>query len=236
MGFNSYHNGSGRGAFIEYAAYAAYKPATVKHGPISRHEAELRPLDIVCYLSSEVPNYRTIIPELQGGVTIPATVHKIMEWENFHNGVAIVSAQGKQTYALPFLATDYALHQDRYRTSKEIDVHINGIAFVLDVHTPDRSSEASYADNFTAYMHSSQLTNYACIDVIAEVESVREVDAIGREDGGAYLAKMRLITKEDEPDFFTIDVYAVQETLRFEKLTAGMKVTGILQLQGRLAE
>ncbi len=92
------------------------------------------------------------------------------------------------------------------------------------------------SEDFTTYAPSESLPNYACFDFIAQIVDFKETELL--EDGSikGYILKLKLITHEDSEDFFTIDAFVNKENIRFETLTKGMKVTGALQLQGKIAE
>ena len=237
VGYRLYNEEAGHNALLENVALALTLGPRATEGSVNRYAAGRTPLDVVVYKENMAERMKFFVPEVSTNVVIPTRIREITEWENFGAEMAIVNGRGKDTFGIPFLATDYALHRDRYRNATEpLDLHVAGIAFILKPFEADPDAEVKYADNFTAYMHTSQLPNYACVDVIAEVEAVTEVEALAPDQGPAYVLKLRLITQEDEPDFFTVDTYIVRESLQVPRPEVGMKLTGMVQLQGRLVE
>ena len=136
-----------------------------------------------------------------------------------------------------FLATDYAENKEIYVSKKELELNVSGIAFVLDIHKADNSdSEPKYSKDFTMYMPNNDLPNYACFDFIGELEGFKESNLLEGNKVQGYLLNVRLITNEEIKDFFTIDIFVAKENMRFSELEKGMKLTGMFQLQGRIAK
>ena len=235
VGYRYYNEEQGEQVLLEYVALALTQgPRATEHN-VNRYACDRQDLDVIVYKENMQERMKFFLPEVQTDVVIPTTIRKITEWENFGHEVAIVNGQGRATFGLPFLATDYALHRDRYRNATgPLDLYVSGIAFILQAFKHQEGNEEGYAKNFTAYIHSSQLPDYACVDVIAEVKAVREVEVLAKAMGEAYVLTLQLINKDDEPNFFTIDVYVVRESLQLPTPVVGMRVTGMVQLQARL--
>ena len=84
------------------------------------------------------------------------------------------------------------------------------------------------------YLPSQDLTDYACFDFIGHLEDFRETKLLQDDSLLGYILKMRLITKPGEENFFTIDMYVTTENMRFKALEKGMKLTGLVQMQGEI--
>jgi hypothetical protein len=179
----------------------------------------------------------TIIPEVKTDYVLDFETRSIREWENALNLQAIVAGPARETFGVWFFATDYAENRNTYITQPHLKVNISGIVFILDVHTnTDLPDGTKMSEDFTTYAPSQDLPNYACFDFIAQVADFKETELL--EDGSVkgYILKLKLITNEENEDFFTIDAFVNKENMRFETPTKGMKVTGALQLQGKIAE
>ncbi|MDR4951706.1 hypothetical protein REB14_05870 [Chryseobacterium sp. ES2] len=178
-----------------------------------------------------------IIPEVTTDYTLDFETRSIREWENALNLQAIVAGPTRETFAVWFFATDYAENKNTYMTQPHLKVNVSGIVFILDVHTNiDLPDGTKMSEDFTTYAPSQDLPNYACFDFIGQVVDFKETELL--EDGSVkgYILKLKLITNEENEDFFTIDAFVNKENMRFETPTKGMKVTGALQLQGKIAE
>lgn len=179
----------------------------------------------------------TIIPEVKTDYVLDFETRSIREWENALNLQAIVAGPARETFGVWFFATDYAENRNTYMTQPHLKVNISGIIFILDVHTnTDLPDGTKMSEDFTTYAPSQDLPNYACFDFIAQVVDYKETELL--EDGSVkgYILKLKLITNEENEDFFTIDAFVNKENMRFETPAKGMKVTGALQLQGKIAE
>ncbi|SMO62845.1 hypothetical protein SAMN06265171_103375 [Chryseobacterium rhizoplanae] len=179
----------------------------------------------------------TIIPEVKTDYVLDFETRSIREWENALNLQAIVAGPARETFGVWFFATDYAENRNTYMTQPHLRVNISGIVFILDVHTnTDLPDGTKMSEDFTTYAPSQDLPNYACFDFIAQVVDYKETELL--EDGSVkgYILKLKLITNEENEDFFTIDAFVNKENMRFETPAKGMKVTGALQLQGKIAE
>lgn len=178
----------------------------------------------------------TIIPEVKTDFTLDFETRSVREWENALNLQAIVAGPARNTFGVWFFATDYAENRNVYLTQPHLNINLSGVVLILDVHTnTDLPDGTQLSEEFTTYAPSQELPNYACFDFIAKVVDCKETTLL--EDGSVkgYILKLKLITHEESEDFFTIDAFVNKENMRFENLTKGMKVTGALQLQGKIA-
>ncbi|MDQ1855573.1 hypothetical protein [Chryseobacterium sp. WLY505] len=193
--------------------------------------------DGVRFKTIVTPELSMIVPEVTTDYTLDFETRSIREWENALNLQAIVAGPARETFGVWFFATDYAENRNTYMTQPHLKVNVSGILFILDIHTnTDLPDGNKMSEDFTTYAPSQDLPNYACFDFIGQVVDFKETELL--EDGSVkgYILKLKLITNEEREDFFTIDAFVNKENMRFETPTKGMKVTGALQLQGKIAE
>lgn len=181
--------------------------------------------------------FSTIYPEVKTDFSLDFETKEINEWENTADLEAIVAGSGRDTFGVWFFATDYAENKKIYATQKYVHVNISGIVFVLDIHTDfDLPDGTKMSKEFTTYMPSKDLPNYACFDFIGQLIDFKETELLADGSITGYILKLRLITNEEMDNFFTIDAFVNKENIRFDTLTKGMKLTGALQLQGKIVE
>ncbi|WP_298895071.1 hypothetical protein [uncultured Psychroserpens sp.] len=233
FGFNRFNNKDGSQILKEYFALAMTKAEGDLDKGIVTSSIEFKDIDFKGVLQRGEP--MTLLPIVKTDYVIDVEHRDIQEWENVDNLEAIVSGKARDTFGIWYYATDYAKNRQRYLTEKNLNMHISGIAFVLDIHTKDESSEVPYSDEFTAYFPSKDVPNFGCFDFIGEVEDFRETSVLDDDSLKGFIMSVRLITNEEVKDFFTIDIYVTPENMRFETLTKGLKVTGMFQMQGCIA-
>lgn len=177
----------------------------------------------------------TIIPEVKTDYTLDFETRSVREWENALNLQAIVAGPARNTFGVWFFATDYAENRNAYLTQPHLNINISGVVLILDAHQDtDLPDGTKMSEEFTTYMPSQTLPNYACFDFIAKVVDFKETTLLEDRSVKGYILKLKLITHEESEDFFTIDAFVNKENMRFENLTKGMKVTGAVQLQGKI--
>ncbi|WNI38999.1 hypothetical protein [Chryseobacterium sp. SG20098] len=192
--------------------------------------------DGVTFKTTLTEELSIIIPEVTTDYTLDFETRSIREWENALNLQAIVAGPARETFGVWFFATDYAENKNTYMTQPHLKVNISGIVFILDIHTnTDLPDGTKMSEDFTTYAPSQDLPNYACFDFIGQVVDFKETELLEDRSVKGYILKLKLITNEENEDFFTIDAFVNKENIRMETLTKGMKVTGALQLQGKIA-
>ncbi|MDH5035586.1 MULTISPECIES: hypothetical protein [Chryseobacterium] len=192
--------------------------------------------DGVTFKTTLTEELSIIIPEVTTDYTLDFETRSIREWENALNLQAIVAGPARETFGVWFFATDYAENKNTYMTQPHLKVNISGIVFILDIHTnTDLPDGTKMSEDFTTYAPSQDLPNYACFDFIGQVVDFKETELLEDRSVKGYILKLKLITNEENEDFFTIDAFVNKENMRMETLTKGMKVTGALQLQGKIA-
>lgn len=182
---------------------------------------------------------RTIFPVVKTNYFIEVENKQINEWDNINNLEAVISGSGRDTFGLTYFATDYAIHKDKYKTNKKLNIELSGVIYVLDIsdmHEKQTEEGPNFSDNFTMYMPNKEMAEFGCFDFVGKLESFREISVSEDKSVKAYILKVKLITNEDFEDFFTIEMFVNKENMRFENLTIGMKLTGMFQLQGQIKE
>lgn len=178
----------------------------------------------------------SFFPVIHTDYVIDVINKEICEWENADRLEAIIKGGGRDTFGIQYFATDYAENRELYHSQKQLNIKISGIAFVLDIYSPEESnSELKYSENFTAYMPNNDLPGYGCFDFIGQVEDYREIRFLENNSQKGYIMKMRLITHDEQADFFTIDLFVSPENMRFSNVEKGMKLTGMFQMQGEIS-
>ncbi len=235
FGFESYRERHGSEILMEYFALALTNGHVQKYNNIAI--SELKYKDISLKAISVNGNPKTILPVIKTDYTIDVVNKEIIEWENIENLEAIIKGTGRNTFGITYFATDYPENREKYHSKKEHNIKISGIAFVLDIYKTENSEiEKTFSPDFTAYMPNNDLPGYACFDFIGQLEDFKETFFLDNNNQKGYLMNIRLITNSDMKDFFTIDIFVTSENMRFKKLTKGMKLTGMFQMQGQIAE
>ncbi|MGG1921049.1 hypothetical protein [Chryseobacterium sp.] len=220
--------------------YGQYLSAVLMQSTVSDPTGEARnktEFEDVRFKTIVTDELSTIIPEVKTDYTLDFETRSIREWENALNLQAIVAGPARDTFGVWFFATDYAENRNTYMTQPHLKVNVSGIVFILDVQTnTDLPDGTKMSEDFTTYAPSQDLPNYACFDFIGQVVDFKETELLEDRSVKGYILKLKLITNEENEDFFTIDAFVNKENMRMETLTKGMKVTGALQLQGKIAE
>lgn len=231
FGFTRYREQNGRELLTECITHGMMNRPVWQQNSISTRETGFNNVLLKTVALNDTPVF--VIPVVQTGDVVDVENKEIAEWENVNNFCAIISGNGRNTFGLWYLATDYAENRERYHTQKKLDMHISGIVFVLDVYTARDNDSVPYSEDFTAYMPSSDLPNFACFDFIGQLEEFSETT--GENGVKGFLLNVRLITNPDIKNFFTINMYVAAENMRFTELVKGMKISGMFQMQGCIA-
>jgi hypothetical protein len=234
FGFNNYHSKNRSQILKDYFSLILKEEPCFENNIIRICQMQFDDVDFKTISINDTP--RIILPKVKTEYTIDVENAEIQEWENLGNQLAIVKAKGKDTFAIRYLATDYGENKEKYFSQKHHKILVSGIAFVLDTYKQSsENKDINMSNDFTAYMPNDKLSGYACFDFIGELEDYKETFLLNANSLQGYLLKIRLITKPDIHDFFTIQMFVHPENMRFSKLEKGMKLTGMFQLQGRIA-
>lgn len=235
FGFESYRKPNGSQILREYFALSMTKTPIYSKNDMKISQVEFEDIIFKSVIVNEKP--KTILPIVKTDYIVDVENRDIDEWENVDNIEAIVSGKGRDTFGLWYFATDYAENRNKYLTEKKLNIKISGIAFVLDKYTDNKiETDIQFSEDFTSYMPNNDLQNYACFDFIGQLEDFKETYLLEDKSLKGYILKVRLITNEEVKDFFTIDIYVTNENMRFSDLTKGMKLKGMFQMQGKIAD
>lgn len=236
FGYPSNSDEKGQQRIMEYFALALTKEAVFSNANMKISQLDYS--DVILKAISIDDNPKSFLPIVKTTYTLDIETINIIEWENVSNLEAIITGSGRDTFGLSYFATDYAEHSEKYKSQKKLNINLSGIALVLDVSTMDTEvGDMKLSENFTTYMPNKDLKGFACYDIIGELENFREIKLMEEEDSmNGYILKIRLITNDEIKDFFTIDVYAHPENIRFSDLKIGMKLSGLVQFQGCISD
>jgi len=173
-------------------------------------------------------------PYLPATGILPFKTKKIVEWEYGGGGLeAELEGIGKDIYALGFFATDYVIHKHIYISNPSINIRLSAFALVADKFTDD-SSESLLSEEFTSYLPSDRFNSFSYFDFIGKILDIKEVSIV--KDRSGYLAKVKLLTDENDDNFFTIDIFINRQNLKISSLETGMRISGLLWFQAELAD
>ncbi|PID87493.1 hypothetical protein CSB07_00795 [Candidatus Gracilibacteria bacterium] len=232
FGFESYKKSSGAKILVKYFGLALNNGKITKYNDITISKLDYS--DISLKGISLKDEAITFLPVIKTDHIIDVVNREINEWENVENLEAVITAGGRGGFGLAYFATDYAENREKYLSKKEHKIKISGIAFVLDIIKSEILAKSS--DDFTMYMPNKDLASCACFDFVGKVEDFRETFFLEDNSQKGYLMKVRLVTEPNIQEFLTIDIFVNLENMRFKKLVKGMRVSGMFQMQGELAD
>lgn len=189
-------------------------------------EVKIKTLSVNDELLSAFPYFKT-------KYTLPFETKEVIEWSHVNHLEAEIKGGGRDTFGLAFFATDYAENKAKYRSIKKLSIHISAIALVLDKSDLTEINGTPVSSDFATYMPNNDLTRPTYYDFIGVLNAFKPCN-ISRENSG-YILNVKLINQEEDPDFFTVDLFVNRENMRIDKLTKGMKVAGALWFQGEIA-
>ncbi len=180
----------------------------------------------------------TIYPVIKSVFCIDVINTQINEWENSDNLEAVISGGGRDTFGITYFATDYAENKSIYHSSPKLDITFSAILFVLKDRDDEEGTilpnEASFAEDFVAYMPHKDLAEFGCYDFLGIIEDFYENDISEGINIEGYILNIRLINYEDKKDFFTIPMFLNKDNMKLNNLEKGMRVSGAFQLLGEI--
>lgn len=182
---------------------------------------------------------QTFIPVVHTDRILPFKTKNIREWANVGGIEAVLEGGGRDTFLVRFYATDYTKNKHRYLTEQNLDIKMAGIAFAFQAGGLNESrpeGEPKFADDFCGYFPNQDYFYLGVVDFTGIVVDFKEVQANEHLREKAYMVTVKLINKEDDPDFFVVDVYVHKTTMNFTHLENGMTVKGAIQFVGHIAE
>ena len=234
FGFESYRKPGGSKVLEECFALAMVNGQAFTKGAVT--VSSLHFSDVSFKAVQQSGKAQTILPVIKTDYVVPVENKEINEWENVNNLEAVVTGSGRDTFGISYFATDYAVNRELYLSQKKLNIKLSGIVFVLDLSKKSEDGDMKLADDFTAYMPNKDLPGYGCFDFIGLLEDFKETSLLPDKSLKGYILKVRLINNPEIKDFFTIDMYVTPENMRFTELSKGMKITGMFQLLGEIAE
>lgn len=172
-------------------------------------------------------------PYVETSYILPFETKRIVEWSHSEYKEAEIEGGGRATFGLSFYATDYAVNKEKYQTEKKLNIRISAVALVLDTSDFTEVNGVPLSPDFCTYMPNNDLSTSAYFDFIGVLNDFKPCKI--QEGNEGYLLNVKLINQEEDPDFFTIDMFINKENMRFDTLTKGMKITGAFWLQGEIA-
>lgn len=172
-------------------------------------------------------------PYLKTTYILPFETKQIIEWSHVSKLEAEITGGGRDTFGLGFFATDYAINRNVYRSNKKLNIHISAFGLVLDKSDLTQIGDNKVSPDFATYMPNNDIPSPTYYDFIGTLNSFKECKLT--KDVKGYIINVKLINQEDQPDFFTIDMFINSENMRITNLKEGMKVSGMLWLQGEIA-
>ncbi|NOQ73143.1 MAG: hypothetical protein GQ574_14145 [Crocinitomix sp.] len=173
-------------------------------------------------------------PYLKTTYTLPFETKQIIEWSHIAKLEAEIKGGGRDTFGLAFFATDYGINRNKYKSIKKLNINISAIAMVLDKSDLTEINGTPLSPDFATYMPSKDILRPTYYDFIGVLNNFQECNL--SKDSLGYILNVKLINQENEPDFFTVDMFVNRENMRITDLKKGMKVAGALWFQGEIAK
>lgn len=172
-------------------------------------------------------------PYLKTNYVLPFETKQIIEWSHVAKLEAEIKGGGRDTFGLAFFATDYAENRNIYKSTKKLNIHISAFGLVLDKSDLTEINGTKVSSDFATYMPSKDIPRPTYYDFIGILNDFKECKLTNENTG--YIINVKLINQEDQPDFFTVDMFINRENMRITELKKGMKVAGALWFQGEIA-
>ncbi len=234
IGFNSLNSENGRNFINEILV------KSVNEKPeLSTKSHELKSISIAnnpnlkLRVLTDTKNVLSAFPYLRTTYVMPYKTKEIIEWKHMKKCEAEIKGGGRNTFGFDFFPTDYAINKSKYTANNEIQLHVSAIAFVVDKSEFNQDTEVKFSEDFVSYLPSSNLPRQTYYDFIGKVIDFEEIKLDNNAQG--YIAKVKLINEDTDPDFFTVDMFMNKENMRISALERGLKITGLLWFQGEIA-
>ncbi len=234
IGFNSLNSEHGRNFINEILV------KSVNEKPdLSTNSHELKSISIAnnpnlkLRVLTDTKIVLSAFPYLRTTYVLPYKTKEIIEWKDMKKCEAEIKGGGRNTFGFDFFPTDYAINKSKYTANNEIQLHVSAIAFVVDKSELNQDTEVKFSEDFVSYLPSSNLPRQTYYDFIGKVIDFEEIKFDNNAQG--YIAKVKLINEDSDPDFFTVDMFMNKENMRISALERGLKITGLLWFQGEIA-
>jgi hypothetical protein len=232
LGFDFFRTETGEQLFMEYSALASMQPSVGKKG-ITCHQLSFGDVKIVAVKVQK--QLKTVYPMIQTRNVLSVETNEINEWANVEQLEAVIAGTGRDTFGVTYFATDYALNRDKYLSTKKLNIELSAICYTLDI-----AGEKSFnghpdaSNDFTAYLPNKDLVSIGCYDFIGVLKTFKAVSIFDNRVQG-YILTVELLKNPNIKDFFILEMFVNQDNMKFEGLFMGMKLTGLFQLQGKIA-
>lgn len=234
IGFNSVNDEKGRNFINAIMAKSMTEKTELrtKHHELKSASISGNP-KLKLRVLTNTKNVISAFPYLPTNYKLPYSTKEIIEWEHMNGFEAEIKGGGRNTFGFDFFATDYAINKSKYLVNKEIQLKVSAIAFVVDKSEINQDTEVQFSEDFVSYMPSSNLPRQTYYDFIGKVIDFEEANINSLSNG--YIAKVKLINNDSDPNFFTIDMFMNKENMRIPSLEKGMKISGLLWFQGEIS-
>jgi hypothetical protein len=231
FGFNIFQTPNGNIALQEYFAETMYLGSKNEREDITSFELKYHDLIFKGISKSNVPV--TFYPVVLTDNIIEIENKNLDIWENTQGLIAVVTANGKDTFAFSYLATDYAESEEIYNTKRVHKLKVSGIAMFVGTYEA-KLNDQGVAHDSTMFIPSKRLPNYACFEFLGELLDFRKTNESEVHIYDGYILKIRLVTMQKDLNFFSLDIFVSNENLKVQNLEKGMKLTGSFLMQGSL--
>lgn len=234
IGFNSLNSENGRNFINELMV-----KSMIEKSELSTKSYELKSISLAnnpnlkLRVLTDTKNVLSAFPYLKTSYKLPYKTKEIIEWKHMKKCEAEIKGGGRNTFGFDFFPTDYAINKSKYIANNEIQLHVSAIAFVVDKSELNQDTEVKFSEDFVSYMPSSNLPRQTYYDFIGKVVDFDEVIFDNNDQG--YIAKVKLINEDLDPNFFTVEMFMNKENMRISALEKGMKISGLLWFQGEIA-
>lgn len=182
-------------------------------------------------------NIPSAFPYLKTNYQLTFKTKEIIEWSHIDNLEAEIYGAGRDTFALGFFATDYALNKEIYKTQEDVEVRVSAIVLTMeeaDLSEDSNSEGPKFAKGFATYMPNNDLPGISYYDFIGELIDFEEMIVIPDPKVEGYVMKVKLINHEN-PEFFTVDMFVNKSNMSIAEIKKGMSVSGAIWMQGEIS-
>ncbi|MFY0630289.1 MAG: hypothetical protein JXR05_07895 [Flavobacteriaceae bacterium] len=242
IGFELLHSEGGAKLVYQFIEYADKQDPSLQKGAMNLRDAVLNEVNET---SSKLrvraihtgENIPSAFPYLKTTCRIPFKTREVIEWSHIDNVEAEIYGEGRDTFALGFFATDYAVNKEIYKTQEDLEVHVSAIVLAMeeeDLSKDSNSEGLKFAKDFASYMPNNNLPGISYYDFMGKIIDLEEMIVIPDPEVRGYMMRIKLINHEN-PDFFTIDMFVNKNNTTISEMKKGMSVSGTIWMQGELS-
>lgn len=242
IGFELMHSDGGAELVYRFIDYADKQVPMIRNGEINLRDAVLNEIDEtssklkirIIHTGKTIPS---AFPYLKTNFTIPFKTEEVREWSHVDNLEAEIYGAGRDTFALGFFATDYAVNKEVYKTSKDLEIHVAAIVLAMEEEdlSKDTNSEGlKFSNDFASYMPNSNLPGCSYYDFYGKIIDFKKMTVIPNPEIEGYIVRVKLIN-HDDADFFTVDMFVNKNNTTISEMKKGMSISGTIWMQGELS-